>query len=270
MEKREIKQGGLFLRNYSRPEKKLSDSEPTRIRVLALLKSQGNTTLEKFRTVVEAELGVKVPWGSYAHDFEPFFERVSTKHFLSSVTLILRIVERKNPILNELRRIFEEESLHYKIDDLGGVHYLVDEQFNEAMRTALEALQEDKFGAARHAFETAMNKLAQVNPSGKEVIRDIFETVEAAFLTVVKDPAVDRLNNSNVKKYLVPILNQRYASVEHAAEHVERVTTMISGWVSVAHLFRHGLNGEQPHEAPLDYAILMAPHGAAILRYIIA
>ena len=67
MEKREIKQGGLFLRNYSRPEKKLSDSEPKRLRVLALLKSQGNTTLEKFRTVVEAELGVKVPWGSYDH-----------------------------------------------------------------------------------------------------------------------------------------------------------------------------------------------------------
>lgn len=264
-------EGGLFRRNYMRPEAPLADSERARRRLNEVCSEAGNSDLLlKFASLVRSELGVNFPVGSYGYNHRAFWEKSDVADVLSAITLWHSLTRQSSRFLLEARRILSEEHLRYRIDDKGGVHFLVDEEFERTVAAAISGLGAPRFAASLHALEEALTNLGATRQSGKALIRGVFEAVESVFLVVVGQPTVDRLNGTALDKHLKPILLQRYADYGEAEDKVERLLEHLKAWVKSAHPFRHGAALEQIHEAPLDLAVLSASQGIGYLRYLAA
>jgi hypothetical protein len=98
--------------------------------------------------VLQRELGVKVPY-QYVYDYESFFAKCALGDFLDAITVIFKAVEAKGwkqlaaEWLGECRRTMQEENIGYRIDQDGGVHPLVDVEFE------INALQLSRFSPGR-------------------------------------------------------------------------------------------------------------------------
>ncbi len=262
-------EGGLFIRNYGKTVDKLADSTRARRRIMTIAFDACN--FDKFPNDVERELGVQYPRGYSTH--ERFFTECTIDDFLSSVTILLRNLKdrfRFQRIRDEFARVFREENLHYRIDDKGGVHFYIDDAFQRSVDAAIASLGQPKFVAAKNALEQTLNDFSGDSPSGKSLIRGVFESVESVFLVVANDSKTNRLSSPAIDQHFRPLLEVRYASVPEKADKIDRITTLIKTWVNTAHPFRHGAPFDQIHEAPLDYAVFIADQGMAILRFIIA
>ncbi|MEJ8310200.1 hypothetical protein [Agrobacterium larrymoorei] len=256
-------EGELFTRNYLRRHTKLSDSIKARRRVAAcFLASMSADQLNKFPSIVQRELGVDYPYvNGWFHN--GFWQKTDIGDFLSAITLWIRQAPNQ---LAEARKILEQEDLHYKIDDKGGIHFLVDAEFSSAVEAALSGLNKPEFTAARAALEEGLKALSPQKQSGKGVIRGVFEAVESSFLVVIGPNTANRLNKQSVDGYLKPILLDRYGAFPDAEDKVSRMLETFNAWVKEAHLYRHGAPFEQVHEAPLELALLSATSGMAFIR----
>lgn len=269
----EPKVGGMFIRNYLRPVQSISDSDRARVRLARLFhntKTEDGFDSHDFAGLVEDELGVKYPraggYGGLAH--EAFWTKSKVEDILSAITIWFHTTRKQSEFLREARRIFLEENLRYRIDDKGGVHFLIDAEFERNVAAAVAGLGSPRFAASLHAFQEAMKNLGTAQQSGKGLIRGVFEAVESAFLAIVSEPSVDRLNGLALDKYLKPLLVTRYASHGGAEDLAERFMNHFKAWVKSAHPFRHGTPFEQIHEAPLDLAVMSATQGIGYLRFL--
>lgn len=267
MERKSRQEGELFRRNYLRPEVPLLDSPRARLRLYRLFLVSFNDR-GRFVDMIERELGVDYPRGYEGYLHERFWTRHEIGDVLSALTLWYRMASRKEAFLVETRRIFREEHLRYRIDDKGGVHFLVDEEFERTVATAVAGLGSPRFAASLHALHEAMTHLGAARQSGKGLIRGVFEAVESAFLVVISDPKVNRLNGDVMDKHLKPLLMIRYANHGDAEDLADRFMDHFKAWVKSAHPFRHGTPLEQIHEAPLDLAIMSATQGIGYLRFL--
>lgn len=263
-------EGALFIRNYAQPSVKLKDSERARRRILQHFWDQSSQTRNEFVKLVKSELGVDYPYSVSDYWHDKFWTTAQVVDFLSSVTIVYRLSNRREALLAAMRRIFVEENLRYRLDDRGGVHFLVDEQFERSIAATLDGLGQAQFKAARHTLEQALEIMSGANPSGKSLIRGVFEAVESAFLVRIQPANANRLNDQSINNHLRPILVTRYANAPDANDKIDRVLELLKAWVRTAHPFRHGVPFDQIHEAPFDYAILLADQGMAFLRHIVA
>ncbi|MER9524135.1 hypothetical protein NKI96_11170 [Mesorhizobium sp. M0292] len=264
------KAGELFRRNYIRNEKLLADSPRARRRVLTLFSETGSISAqEKFVNAVKGELGIEYPY-EYGSAHEKFWPSCDISDFLSAITLFPRelSVRDAESFLSGVKRIFAEEHLQYELDDLGGVHFLLDEQFKQLADATLAGLGAQRFTASRHALDDALSNLGPVKQNGKALIRGVFEAVESAFLVVINQSSVQQMNAQAIDSHLRPILIARYTGYSDASDTVDRLLAAFKAWVKSAHPFRHGAPLDQVHEAPLDVALLSATQGMGFLRYL--
>jgi hypothetical protein len=222
----------------------------------------------KFATLVKSEIGAEYPYAAYGYDHSGFWENSDVGDILSAITLWHRLALNPAAYRQTVRKIFADEHLRYRLDDQGGVHFLVDEEFEHSVASAVAGLGAPRFAASLHALQEGLSALGAAQQSGKALIRGVFEAVESAFLVVVGQPTVDRLNAAALDKYLKPILLQRYASYGEAEDKVDRLLEHVKAWVKSAHPYRHGAALEQIHEAPLDLAIMSAAQGIGYLRFL--
>ena len=262
----DIKDGELFRRNYMRSPVKLSDSPRARRRIRKLFDASGAEE-HTFVAMVESQLGLDFPFDGYEHHHDDFWNDAEVGDFLSAVTLWSRLIRHHAAALKAARQIFQEEDLHYRIDDQGGVHYLVDEPFAYAVESTLIGLGDSRFTAARLALEVGLKSLSPTKQSGKGLIRGVFEAAESTFLVVCGPEAGNRLNKQAMDKYLKPILLARFAGVHEADDKVARMLAVFEAWMKDAHPYRHGTAADQEHEAPLDLAILSATSGTGFIRF---
>ncbi|TPM52823.1 hypothetical protein FJ951_05405 [Mesorhizobium sp. B2-2-3] len=269
-------EGALFRRNYVREPVPLPDSTRARRRFFMFFHDFLDHDLrERFAADVVRKLGVNYAMGAYESQHGQFWTTAEIPDLLSAVTIALRLSKHLGEINQEralarARQIISEEGLHYRIDDAFGVHYLVDEEFTRTSEAALAGLGQPRFAAASHALDEALGHLDPANQSGKALIRGVFEAVESAFLVVINQPTVNRLNAQSIDAHLKPILMARHASYAEAQDKVDRAMEMFKAWVHSAHPFRHGAALAQIHEAPIDLAIMSATQGMGFLRYIVA
>lgn len=262
-------EGEIFRRNYLRPSSPSSDSARARRRLLQIVWGGHDTERSKLVSLVQAELGVSYPYGTYNYDHTAFWERSEVGDFLSTITLWHRVIgypARQESFRSAVGRIFSEENLRYRIDDKGGIHFLVDEEFERTVASAIEGLGAPRFAASHHALLEGMSALGTDKQSGKALIRGVFEAVESAFLVVTAQPSGGILNAMALERHLKPLLLERYSSCGDAGDMVERLLDHFKAWVKSAHPFRHGTPLEQIHEAPLDLAIMSATQGMGYLR----
>ncbi|KXG84338.1 hypothetical protein [Agrobacterium bohemicum] len=259
----EAKEGELFTRSYQRSPTKLSDSIKARRRVAArFLASMSVDQLNKFPLIVKGELGAEYPYfNGWFHN--GFWEKSDVSDFLSAITLWIRQAPNQ---LTVARDILEQEDLHYKMDDRGGIHFLVDAEFSSAVEAALSGLDRPEFTAARAALQEGLKALSPVKQSGKGLIRGVFEAVESSFLVVIGPNTANRLNKQSVDGCLKLILLDRYKEFPEAEDKVARVLETLNAWVREAHPYRHGAPFEQVHEAPIELALLSATSGMGFIR----
>jgi hypothetical protein len=79
---------------------------------------------------------------------------------------------------SEVRHIFQEENLHYRVDERGGVHFSFDVEFDRSIAATIAALQGARYKAALTNFEGAMSALGKGPPDGKAAIRGTFDAAE--------------------------------------------------------------------------------------------
>ncbi|MER9682780.1 hypothetical protein NKJ23_26255 [Mesorhizobium sp. M0184] len=269
-------EGALFRRNYVREPGPLPDSARARRRFYVFFQDFLSPDQQgPFATAVVRHLGVDYPSGVYGAHHNEFWMMAEITDVLSAITIALRMAKSQGELnqkraLVAARQIISEEGLHYRIDDAFGVHYLVDEEFAHVSEAALAGLGQPRFAAASHTLDEALSHLGPGRQSGKALIRGIFEAVESAFLVVVNQPNVNRLNAQSIDAHLKPILMARHSNYGEAKDKVDRAMEMFKAWVHSAHPFRHGAPLDQIHEAPIDLAVMSATQGMGFMRYLVA
>jgi hypothetical protein len=74
-----------------------------------------------------------------------------------------------------------EEHVRYSVDNAGGVHLKVDEQFEVTRAATVQGMGDPRYAAALAGLEAGYQALDAVPPDGREAIRDAFGAAENVF-----------------------------------------------------------------------------------------
>jgi hypothetical protein len=174
--------GERFSALYQRPAQRAPDSERARHRIAALFReavlSDRTAQLAAF---VGRELGLAVPdGGKHSSDWHQFVGACKTRDFLDAVTLIYRYLYwhvgdgTANWWRDVVRQIFADEHLAYEIDEVGGVHPAVDQEFQTNNASVLAGLRSDRHRHVHNLFKGVSNHLSADPPNYKQAWRVTF------------------------------------------------------------------------------------------------
>lgn len=168
--------------------------------------------------------------------------------------------------LKFVKRALAEENLGYRVDDRGGIHPLVDVEF-EAQRVAvIQVLSAERYRATLEAFEGAHEALERDPPDTKEAVRDVFGAIENLFKLMAggKSP---RLASAEVKKHLPAMLDGHYTD-NTARSAAGRMMDSLCDWVDGAHWYRHEQGQPDPAPPPIHLCVTIMSTGAGYLRWL--
>src|SRR5215831_9712584 len=137
--------GERFSALYQRRADRAPDSDRARHRVGALFRETVfSNCAAPLATFVGRELGLPVPGaGRRSSDWNQFLGECKTRDFLDAVTLVYRYLYwhvddgTASWWRDVVRRIFADENLAYQIDDVGGIHPAVDQEFQNNKASVL-------------------------------------------------------------------------------------------------------------------------------------
>jgi hypothetical protein len=219
----------------------------------------------------ERELGVKVE-AKYDIHLSRFCAKCATRDLLDIVTLSFDYLRRKGDAstrwLNEARRIFSEEHLAYEIDDNSIVHPAVDKEFQRNRQATVAGLQVPRYANSLAAFERISDELASQPPNGKEAWRAVFTSVEGLFKLMFA--SASQLNVASIEANLTGVVQKLYQGDAVAQRAANKQVAAFKDWVDASHNYRHEAGSEEPHQPPIDLAVLAISNGTAFLRWLIA
>jgi hypothetical protein len=266
--------GERFSALYQRPAHCAPDSERARHRVGALFREAvfSNRTVQ-LAAFVSRELGLRVPdGGKRSSDWHQFVGECKTRDFLDTVTLVYRYLYwhvdggTANRWRDAVRQIFADERLAYEIDEVGGVHPAVDQEFQSNNASVLAGLQSDRHRQVHDLFKSASNHLSADPPNYKQAWRVMFAALEALFGLMF--PHV-RLTEDEIDQRLRPIIERAYSGGAAEQDAALRMLGGFREWVEASRHYRHQPgNPADPAQPPADLAILAISHGAALLRWL--
>jgi hypothetical protein len=165
-----------------------------------------------------------------------------------------------------VKRVFLEENLAYKLDDLGGVHPLRDIEYEHNVAATIAGLNDARYAGVRTAFEAARGKLDRISPDTKGAIRDAFEAAET--LTKLITATGKALDAGFVRAEVQTRVQRLYQKDSVAARTGASVVEGFADWVNAAHPYRHGHEAEMPVHPPLELAILLVSQAASFIRWL--
>jgi hypothetical protein len=246
---------------------------------LAAAIAVGGKAFEKLGDHVLQEQGVRVPW-TYGHDWPKFLATADLRDVLDLVTIAYQTTlaydrgsqswepdrGKGKGWLETVRRVFREENLRYLVDDKGGVHFAIDDEFERNSATTIKALDAPRYAAARANFDNALAHLSAAPVSAKDAIRSVFAANEGLFrLMFTKAP---RLTADEADHSLAPLLQKLNAGDPASAGASAKLLRSFKEWIEAAHFYRHEPGHEEPKEPPLEIAVLMVSSGAIWLRWL--
>lgn len=255
------------------------DSDRFRRRLSAFYFEKLDTFTGDIIRDIHRELGAAIPYGPGGFSIGEFFLKAALRDILDSVTVIYTVLKPKpherysgsGLLLAEwlafVRRVFKEANLHYRVDDEGVVHYLVDEEFEHNRISVLRSLENKRYEGVRAAFEDAHSQLDSDPINKKSAVRSMFESIE--ILAKLMLPEITRLNKAVVQKDLKEIALRKYVHDEVAAKTISTIFNGFSEWVDALHNYRHGQGKEEVVEPPLEFAVYVLSSGASFLRWLI-
>lgn len=270
----EMPAGVRFSLNYISHPELLPDSARMRRRLGLLFFNTCDGS--KLRQKMNSELGTDLK--SNACATEPYWRQamiaVELRDVLDTVTIVygtlcdggIVIKEQVDHYVSEVRRIFYEERVRYKLDDKGGVHLAVDAAFEQTRISSVQALSAPRYAGVRKALEEAYNALDGIPPDGKAAMRHAFFANESLFRLIF--PNAHQLGKGELDKYLKPAVDAKYQGLLPAVYAAQKQFTQYTNWVAGAHFYRHEPGAEEPIQPPLEMAIHYVTAGTAWLRWL--
>jgi hypothetical protein len=224
-----------------------------------------------FASRLQREVGVSLDSTSWGYLWEPFWTSGKLRDVLDAITEIYHEAMTKNrhyaeEWLRSVKRLMQEESLAYRVDDQGGIHYAVDEEFEHNRLATLAGLGRPRYEAARAAYETAHLSFNSSPPDTRGAIRHSFDALETVFKLILGD-RVSRLGAAEIERQLRPVVLARYTNA--ARNSTGLLLKSFAEWVNAAHQYRHAQGTEQPNPPPIELAILSVGSAASFLRWLI-
>jgi hypothetical protein len=276
---KEVPKGQRFTQVYSERGKPTQDSARMRRRLASTIddiQAFSSDQSERLSQRAEKELGIGAPWTS-AKPWRHFLELWDLKDVLDLVTIGYRLAveydrghqytSRENYAqiwLSEVRRIFQEENVHYTVDASGGVHFQFDEQFAKDRTATIASLKAERYANARHAFDGAMEAFSKAPPNSKNAVRGVFSAAENVFKLITSK---DRLGAKEADD-LGPIIDKLYAADGTARHSARKMLASLKDWVDAAHFYRHEPGTEDVTQPPLPLAVYVVSTGASHLRWL--
>jgi hypothetical protein len=264
--------GERFSLLYLRPAERAQDSGRVRQRVAALFRDRIFTDhAERLAPFIGREMGASLPGeGKYSSQWSEFLRDCRTPDFLDTITVVYRYLfwhageEMARWWRDAARQIFAEENLAYTIDDAGGIHPIIDQEFHRNIVSAIGALQSARYQNIRPHIESVLAYLRADSPNYKHAWRAMLAAVEGMF--ELSFPYV-RLSVDEIERRLSPLISTTYpdAAAQGAAQ------AMVSGfktWLEASHIYRHQPGAEEVPQPPPDIAILAISTGASLVRWL--
>lgn len=273
-----IPQGQRFSHVYLQRPDQLEDSERMRRRLGAAMH---NLADHEWVQSIFDELGI-IPVNFYRpEDYMRFYQKLDLVDALDSVTIVFRCAKREydaashyerysasrklDEILQNVRRIFAEERVRYTVDNAGGVHLAVDQQFEVAKAATVQGMGDPRYAEALRRLEDGYRVLDHVPPDGRAAVRGIFDSAENLFKQTFR---ADRLVAHLIDDKLKPAVAALGWNAE-AQLAAEAMVDAFKDWVKACHKYRHQAGNPDPHQPPLDLAILMVTQGTGFVRWLV-
>jgi hypothetical protein len=218
----------------------------------------------ELKKAIEAKLGIHIPWSSGYPDWKKYASTVELRDVLDTVTILASYGGKA--WIEQARSIFLEENVCYSIDEKGGVHLSVDQEFNSQRLAAISVLSASRYDNVRQQFEAAYSALDQIPSDGKAAMRANFHALEGLYRLMF--PAAPRLAKDAVTTYLKPLLNARHNGDQTAQRAASKAVQSFQEWVDTMHYYRHEPGSEEPAQPPLSLAVLAISQGANWLRWL--
>lgn len=171
-------------------------------------------------------------------------------------------------LLLEIRRIFAEEQVRYRVDNAGGVHLAVDQQFEVAKAATVQGMSDPRYAEALRLLEGGYKALDGVPPDGKEAVRGVFGAAENLFLLTFGTAKINRLTGPFIDQNLKPAVAALPWGQEGKAAG-EAMVDALKNWATASHKYRHEASHPDPHQPPFDLAILMVTQGTGFVRWLV-
>jgi hypothetical protein len=269
--------GRRFSQNYLNRGEPTDDSVRMRVRLAALI-GQLRRPLDNLASDIAREQGVKVPYASYGYDWETFTANAAVRDILDLVTTAVKTIgtydqtaERRERgtatiWINEVARIFREENVRYRVDNAGGVHFAIDDEFERNNVATLKALDGARHAATLANFESALVRLAATPPATKDAIRDVFSAAERLFRLMF--PNAPRLTAGEADRQLAPIVQKQMDGDPASVGAAMKLLRGFKEWIDAAHFYRHEPGQAEPKAPPLEVAVLIVSGGAGWVRWL--
>jgi hypothetical protein len=231
--------GQRFSHVYMQRGEPAQDNKRMRQRLAYLVWDFADLDVE-FGIFVPSELGIDIPYSGGIVDWRVLLRDCALQDVLDFVTVAYRYLERKkrtgikeweapNRWCDEVQRIFQEENVHYRVDDAGGVHFGFDAEFESNRAATIAVLQGARYRAALTAFEAGMAALAKAPPDGKGAVRSTFAAAEGLFRLMF--PNSPRLTAQEAQQKLEPVLQRLHASDVVALGAAGKLLNAFRDWI---------------------------------------
>ncbi|KAA0970825.1 hypothetical protein FPY71_10135 [Aureimonas fodinaquatilis] len=267
--------GQRFSQVYLREPNFLPDSERLRNRLGIIYGIFEDRTL--FGNKLESELGVMLSRDhSYTSSWPVILRQLQLRDVLDSITIRWNSISSVYPdrreadrkrFIAQVRRVFVEEQVRYRIDDSAGVHFTQDSEFERSRIATITILGNPRYNSVRQLYEEAFICLDSLPPDGKGAIRHSFFAIEALFRLMF--PKALQLNGSEVNKYVRPQSDVKYSEQEAAKNLARKQISSFIDWIDGAHFYRHEPGTEDPAQPPLELAVFMVSQVSGFIRWLV-
>ncbi|MGR9503845.1 hypothetical protein [Rhizobium leguminosarum] len=270
-------EGIRFSQVYLRRADLLADSTRMRNRIAVAIAEAGESSedLRKFGQRIQSEQGILIGRSSYPYEWPPILKAMDIRDVLDSITTIYNSIsgyngaiqaQRRKAFLDHCRRILSEEQVRYQIDDKGGVHFAVDQEFEAVRISTISGLGASRYNGVRALYDEAFAALDRTPPDGKAALRSAFFATESLFRLIF--PSSHQLSSGEIQKHLEPLVNRVYANQKPAINLAQKLVASLKDWIDGAHFYRHEPGDEEPAQPPLELAIYMVSEAGGHLRWL--
>jgi hypothetical protein len=260
-------QGERFSHVYLDRGEPTGDSQRMRHRIGALIGDFWSHSGNSVREAIERSLGTE---GHYGRSWPDVIKQMELRDVLDLITVAYRLLQPHGDARSwrdAIQEVFDEENVHYRVDEQGGVHFYIDKEFAHNSAATIACLQPARYANALHAFEGGQASLSKTPPDGKGAIRGTFGALEAVFRLLF--PRAPKLTAQDAEGRLRPLVQQAHARDPAASSASGRLLTSFKEWVDAAHVYRHEQGvADIVAQPPLTLAIYMVSCGAAHLRWL--
>lgn len=266
--------GKRFSQVYLKQDTPIVDSQRMRNRLSAFYWDLLNKDSSDLVKAIHMETGAKIPFLGTSFSLPQFFETCEIRDLLDSITIIFgyykngRINNYKAPQWhNFVSRVFREENLGYRLDELGGVHFFHDEEFERNRVATISGLS--AYPSVRNAFEKAHLFLDQDTPDTASAVRAAFESIEILYKHLINAGAKERLNSHGVKNILKPKVQKKLANQPVELKATEHMLDGFCDWIDAGHMYRHGQKTDVTETPTIDFTVMFLSQGAGYLRFLL-